>query len=65
MKFKKANSYDKIIKGAMDFLEPNWSDIQYFFEDNMKVWKPNEKGPIGRFEMRYKIPVLTVPTRRN
>lgn len=66
MKFKKTSSYNKMVKGAMDFLEPSWSDIAYFYEDFMKVWKPNEKGPIGRFEMRYKVPTLRVPiTRRN
>lgn len=29
----------------------------YFFEDYNKVWKPRDKGPIGRFEMNYNSPV--------
>lgn len=52
--------YDKMVKGHMDFLEPKWSDISFFYEDFNKVWKPNEKGLIGRFEMRYKVPVFQI-----
>ena len=48
----------ELIKGAMDFIEPKWSDICFFYEDYNKVYKPQSKGVIGRFEMRYRIPTL-------
>lgn len=48
----------ELIKGAMDFLEPTWSDISFFYEDYNKVYKPQSKGFIGQFEMRYRIPIL-------
>ena len=52
-------SYDKMTKGVSETLDNVWdSSIHFFFEENNKVWKPNEKGIIGRFEMKYKIPIF-------